>query len=84
MQCLTTRDLRLALFKECMHGGLRIHTTLLTQVDLAYKNLRKDFAEFRHNRHKIEGEYGLYYDEEPEVDGNSSKKETDEPDIKAW
>ncbi|XP_021956401.1 dnaJ homolog subfamily C member 28 [Folsomia candida] len=76
------RDAYLKLVKLYHPDGGKGDEEEFQKVDLAYKNLRKDFAEFRHNRHKIEGEYGLYYDEEPEVDGNSSKKETDEPDIK--
>lgn len=52
---------------------------------MAYKNLLKDFANFRHNRHKVEGEYGLYYEErDAEEEINKKKQEEEEsPDIKA-
>ncbi len=53
-------------------------------MDIAYKNLLKDFANFRHNRHKVEGEYGLYYEETVEVDiDDDDKKKEEHPDIKA-
>lgn len=38
----------------------------------------KEFAEFRHNRHKIEGEYGLYYEEKRAAREARNKKEEEE------
>jgi len=44
----------------------------------------KSFADFRHNRHKIEGEYGLYYEaKKHDVDLEKEKDDDEEsPDIK--
>jgi len=46
------------------------------KIDLAYKSLLKDFANFRHNRHKIEGEYGLYYQETKNNARDEEEEET--------
>lgn len=56
------------------------------EVDASYKNFLKYFADFRHNRHKIEGEYGLYYEQKRKQRQNpptttSVENDEESPDI---
>jgi hypothetical protein len=45
--------------------------------------LLKGFADFRHNRHKVEGEYGLYYEaKKNDLDPEKKEDEEESPDIK--
>ncbi|CAL8072830.1 unnamed protein product [Orchesella dallaii] len=62
-------------------GSNEASASKFQEVDTAYRNFLKYFADFRHNSHKIEGEYGLYYKPRPH-EQKPKEDDTESPDIK--
>ncbi|CAG7838084.1 unnamed protein product [Allacma fusca] len=59
-------------------GGAEADAVKFNQVDAAYKNMLKKFADERHNQHKVEGEYGLYYEtKKKKIEEEAEKEEED-------